>query len=71
MSSSMKEYLGRMRTITRLLNNNDELRVLTLGLDENGKAKEHIGKAKGVLVMKFPMQMEYPRLLFAMIYICR
>ena len=67
MSTSMKEYLGRMRTLTRLLNENEELRLLTLELDENGNAKEHVGNAKGVLRMKFPMQVEHARLLFAMI----
>lgn len=67
MTSSMGEYLGRMRTITRLLNKHDELRSLTLEVDENGRAIEHIGKAKGVYRMKFPMQVEHARLLFALI----
>lgn len=67
MSSSMGEYLGRMRTITRLLKDNEELRVLTLELDENGDPMSHVGKAKGVFRMKLPMRVEHARLLFALI----
>lgn len=67
MPSTMVEYLGRIRTLTRLVNEHEELRPLMLELDDSGEATEHVGKAKGVYRLKLPMEVQHARRLFALV----
>ena len=69
LSSSMREYLGRCATMTKILNENPALRSMALELDENDEPIRHAGEAKKVFKIKFPMAITTARYLFAQISI--
>jgi len=69
LSSSMREYLGRCATMTKILNDNPALRSMALELDENGEPTRHAAEAKKVFKIKFPMAVTTARYLFAQISI--
>jgi len=56
-----------MRAMTKILNDNLELRANALELAEDGTALQHIGTAKGVYKLKFPVTVDTARRLFAAI----
>jgi len=67
LNSSMRDYLSRCRTMTRLINDIEGLREVALDIDETGVARKHTGLAKDVLKLKLPMAVQTAKLLFAKI----
>lgn len=66
--TSIREYLSRCRTMTRLLYERESLRY-ALELDENGTPITHTGRAKDVYRLVLPMTVATAKYLFAIISI--
>mmetsp|Transcript_18796 Transcript_18796/g.27155 ORF Transcript_18796/g.27155 Transcript_18796/m.27155 type:complete len:106 (+) Transcript_18796:86-403(+) len=58
LNSSMRDYLRRCRTMTRLINDIEGLREVALDIDETGVARKRTGLAKDILKLKLPMAVQ-------------
>jgi hypothetical protein len=67
MDKSLDEYIGRCGVLTKILSRNTYLRCRALELDDNGEPIPHLGRAKRIFRLKFPMDVEHVKLLFALI----
>ena len=67
MDSTLKQYLGRVKTLTDLLYSYEELRELTLECNEQGEFLKHTGKAHRLYKLKMPMTVDHVKYLFALV----
>jgi len=66
---TINNYLSKMKVLTNILNNIDDLRSDVLVLNDRGEAEKHTGRAKEIYKLKFPVTAETGQYLFAAISI--
>ena len=67
--ASRNEYLCRIRTLTKILYDVDQLRDVSLIKDSDGKYEMHCGAATGIYKLKLPMSASTGAYLFALVSI--